>query len=132
VKADTTAIVGKPLKLAASVTDDGIPKPRRRAPAANAAASSAPPMPLPPGAAPKPRFTLGLRIRWILYRGPDSGGDVTFDEDSSKPVVGATTAALETGASFSKPGTYWLRAIATDGLLETPYDLKLTVIEPRN
>lgn len=127
VNADTTAIVGKALKLAASATDDGIPKPRRRAPSASAA-SAAPPMPLPPGAAPKPRAILGLRVRWILYRGPDSGGDVTFAEDSSKPALGATEAALATEASFSAPGVYWLRAIATDGLLETPYDLRVTVI----
>ena len=130
VKADTTAIAGKSLKLTASTTDDGIPKPRRRAPSVNASAASTP-MPLPPGAAPRPRAILGLRIRWVLYRGPDSGGDVTFDEDTSKPALGATTAELATNATFTKPGTYWLRAIATDGLLETPYDLKLTVIEPR-
>jgi hypothetical protein len=127
VNADTTAIVGKPLKLVASATDDGIPKARRRAPAP-VAANAAPPMPLPPAAAPKPRAILGLRVRWILYRGPNGGGDVSFAEDSSKPTVGATEAALATEASFSAPGVYWLRAIATDGLLETPYDLKVTVI----
>jgi hypothetical protein len=127
VNADTTAIVGKPLKLAASATDDGIPKARRRA-APPVAANAAPPMPMPPGAAPKPRAILGLRVRWILYRGPNSGGEVSFAEDSSKPAMGATEAALATEASFSAPGVYWLRAIATDGLLETPYDLKVTVI----
>jgi hypothetical protein len=127
VNADTTAVVGKPLKLSASTTDDGIPKPRRRAGAASA--STSPPMPRPPGAAPKPRAMLGLRIRWILYRGPDSGGDVSFGEDSSKAALGATTAELATDATFSKPGTYWLRAIATDGLLEKPYDLKVSVID---
>ena len=130
VKADTTAIVGKPLKLSAVASDDGIPKPRRR-PAVAGTAPKDPPL-LPPGAAPKPRAVLGLRVQWILYRGPDSGGDVDFDQEGSKPTIGATEAQLETGATFSAPGTYWLRAVASDGLLETPYDLKVTVIgQPR-
>jgi hypothetical protein len=133
VNADTSAIVGKPLKLTASATDDGIPKPRRRPPSANAATAAAP-MPLPPAAVLKPRALLGLRVRWILYRGPDSGGAAAFDQDSSKATVGATTSDLTTDVTFSTPGTYWLRAIATDGLLETPYDLKVNVIsgQPRN
>jgi hypothetical protein len=127
VNADTSAIVGKPLKLSASATDDGIPKARRRPPPANGAAAATP-MPLPPAATPKPRATIGLRVKWILYRGPNSGGQLAFGEDSSKAAVGATTAELATDVTFSKPGTYWLRAIATDGLLETPYDLKVNVI----
>jgi hypothetical protein len=127
VNADTTAVAGKALKLSASLKDDGIPKPRRRsvAPAAQAPSS---PLPLPPGATLKPRATLGLRVRWILYRGPDSGGEVSFDEDASRAAVGATEAQAATAATFSNPGVYWLRAIATDGLLETPYDFKVTVI----
>jgi hypothetical protein len=127
VNADTTAAVGKPLKISAAVTDDGIPKPRRRA-AAKSSQASAEPLPLPPAATPKPRAMLGLRVRWILYRGPESGGAADFSEDSSRAIVGATEAQAATEATFSKPGVYWLRAIATDGLLETPYDLKVSVI----
>ena len=130
VNADTTAVAGRPLKLMATASDDGIPKPRRRAPSVTPA-TAAPPMPLPPGAAPKPRAVVGLRVRWILYRGP-AGGSVSFGEESSKPTLGATAAELGTDVTFSIPGNYWLRAIATDGLLETPYDLKVTAIEAKN
>src|SRR5579863_5714172 len=124
VRGDQTVTVGKPLKLAASATDDGIPKARNRNPrAANSGLPAPPPrMPMPAGANPTPRAQLGLRIRWILYRAPDSGGTVSFDPDTAAPKVGAQAADLATDATFSAPGTYWLRAIATDGLLETPYD----------
>jgi len=127
VKGDTTVGVGKPLKLTASATDDGIPTPRNR----NRSASAPPPprMPLPPAAAPLPRAQIGLRIRWILYRAPAGGGRVAFEPDRSDILVGGTSAELATQVTFSAPGTYWLRAIASDGMLETPYDLKVTVIE---
>jgi hypothetical protein len=130
VHGDQTVTVGKPLKLAANATDDGIPKARNRNPRpANAGSPTPPPrMPMPAAATPAPRAQLGLRIRWILYRAPDSGGTVSFDQESGAPVVGAQAAELATEATFSAPGTYWLRAIATDGLLETPYDLKVTVL----
>jgi hypothetical protein len=128
VNGDTTASVGTALKLTASATDDGIPKARKRPAVANPAAAPAP-MPLPAAAAPRPRAQLGLRITWILYRGPDSGGSVTFDPDETKPVAGAVASELGTAATFSAPGVYWLRAVASDGLLETPYDLKVTVLK---
>jgi hypothetical protein len=127
VKGDTTVGVGNVLKLTASATDDGIPKARKRAPVAKSAEAPAP-MPLPAAAAPRPRAQLGLRVSWILYRGPDSGGNVSFDQEETRPAVGATSAELATGATFSAPGVYWLRAVASDGLLETPYDLKVTVL----
>jgi hypothetical protein len=128
VRGDTTVSVGGTLKLAATATDDGIPKPRTRNPSAANPAAGKQAMPLPPAATPPPRAQLGLRIKWILYRGPDSGGDVVFDQDSNAPVVGGTASELSNTATFSAPGVYWLRAIATDGTLETPYDLKITVI----
>ena len=126
VRGDTTVSVGGALKLTANATDDGIPKPRARNQAVNPAAKQA--MPLPPAATPTPRATLGLRIKWILYRAPSTGGEVVFDQDSNAPVVGGTTSELSNTATFNAPGAYWLRAIATDGTLETPYDLKVTVI----
>ncbi|MBZ5610349.1 MAG: hypothetical protein LAP38_18965 [Acidobacteriia bacterium] len=127
---DQTTVLGKPVKLTVSATDDGIPKPRVRAnrPAnATAAGASPPRMPLPPGATPTPRAQLGLRIRWMLYRAPAEGGKVAFEPESTRPVSGGQTAELTTEATFSAPGIYWLRAIASDGLLETPYDVKVTV-----
>ena len=103
-------------------------KPRVRNQSALNPAVAKQPMPLPPAAAPAPRAQLGLRIKWILYRAPDTGGEVVFDEDSNTPVVGGTSSELRNSATFSAPGTYWLRAIATDGMLETPYDFKVTVV----
>lgn len=123
---DQTVQAGKPVTLTVSATDDGIPKPRPRPNvAANAAGQARPP--LPPGAAPAPRAQLGLRIRWELYRAPPDGGRVSFEPENTRPVMGAQSVELATQAIFSAPGTYWLRAIASDGLLETPYDMKVTV-----
>jgi hypothetical protein len=120
---DQTAQAGKPVSLTASATDDGIPKPRARA----SAAASTPRTPLPAGATPPPRAQLGLRIRWELYRAPADGGHVVFEPENNRPVLGAQASELATQATFSAPGVYWLRAIASDGMLETPYDLKVTV-----
>jgi len=131
VRADSTASVGGALKLTATATDDGIPKPRTRNQSAVNPAAATPRMPLPPAATPPPRAQIGLKIKWILYRAPDAGGEVLFDPDSSAPVVGGTSTELSSSATFSAPGVYWLRAIATDGTLETPYDLKVTVIGSR-
>jgi hypothetical protein len=67
-------------------------------------------------------------VKWIVYRAPDGGGEVVFDKANNPPAVGATSSELINSATFTAPGNYWLRAIATDGLLETPYDLKVTAI----
>jgi len=127
VRGDTTVGVGQSLKLSASATDDGIPRPRNFTPS-NPNANAPAAMPMPPAAQPPPRARIGLRVRWIVYRAPDSGGEVTFDQNANTPVVGATASELATSATFSAPGTYWLRAIASDGTLETPYDFKVNVI----
>ena len=65
----------------------------------------------------------GVRIRWILYRGP---GKVRFDPDISSPVYGKPVTA-ETKATFSMPGTYRIRAIASDGALFSTYDIEVKV-----
>jgi hypothetical protein len=106
-----TVVAGSPaqtISLPASATlsvtaqDDGHPKPRGQR-------NARPPQ--------------GLRITWIQYRSP---GPVTFDppEDSAdfeKPLT------VTTKASFKVPGVYIFRAIASDGSLETPYDITVTV-----
>jgi len=107
--------VGQALKLTASATDDGIPKPRKR-PAIG-------PDGAPVGPAGRPQ---GLWIRWILYRAPVTGGHVTFSKESSTPVYGQTV-ECPTEATFSAPGEYWLQAIANDGGLDSMYDIKVTV-----
>jgi hypothetical protein len=96
---DQTIRFGQPATLTASATDDGIPKSRG------------------------PRG--GLVIKWILYRGP---GEVRFEPETSAPVSGKPAEGT-TQASFSAPGTYWIRAIASDGLLEANHDVKVTVAD---
>jgi hypothetical protein len=126
VKGDTAAVVGRVLTLAASATDDGLPKGRRPT-NFQVTPQKATPLPIPVTVAP--RAVRGLRIRWMLYRAPETGGSVTFDRGSTEPALGASAAELVTGATFSAPGTYWLRAVASDGMLETPYDLKVNVVK---
>jgi hypothetical protein len=97
---DLAGRVGTPLKLTASATDDGIPKPRTGRGAAG-----------------------GVQISWILYRGP---GSVRFNPRRSERVYGKAVEGT-TEATFSVPGDYWLRAVADDGLLDAFVDLKVTV-----
>lgn len=65
----------------------------------------------------------GVRIRWILYRGP---GPVQFEPALSPYVYGMPLKA-ETKASFSIPGDYRIRAIATDGALWSTHDIDVKV-----
>jgi hypothetical protein len=86
--------------LTATATDDGIP-----------------------GSEVGGRRPPGVQIRWILYRGP---GKVQFDPDLS-PVVHGKPVTSETKVSFSRPGGYRLRAIATDGWSFSTYDVDVQV-----
>jgi hypothetical protein len=96
--------------LTAGATDDGLPKPYRRAPSN-------------PDRDSQPRRPRGVQIKWIQYRGP---GKVTFEPDSS-PVIHGEPVNLATKASFSAPGVYVLRATANDGQLFTSRDVTVTV-----
>lgn len=78
--------------LSATVTDDGLPKPGARG----------------GGGGRGPR---GLRVDWTIYRGPQR---VTF-EPATTPVPDASGGKVSTTATFKVPGTYVLRAKATDG-----------------
>lgn len=103
-KPQQTASVGVPLSLSVSVVDDGIPKPRK-----------------PRGLGTPP--PVGVDVRWLHYRG---AGKVTFDPERSERIYGKPFDAA-TRATFSAPGEYLLRAVVSDGLLETPYDIHVTV-----
>ena len=109
------------LTLKVSAIDDGLPKPPRRTP--NAAIATAAAAPANPDPNNRRRRTQGLRIRWIQYRGP---GKVTFDPDNAPAVYGKPV-DLTTKVSFSAPGTYLLRAIASDGQLESIHEVTVTV-----
>ena len=96
--------------LMAAATDDGLPKPYRRAPSN-------------PDRDSQPRRPRGVQIKWIQYRGP---GTVTLAPDASAIVHGEPV-ALTSKATFSAPGTYVLRATANDGQLYTTRDVTVTV-----
>ena len=97
-----TIALSDTLTLIATATDDGRPKPL-----VDAAAGQQ-----------------GVRVRWILYRGP---GRVRFDPDIMSQRVYGKPATLETKVTFSVPGAYRLRAIANDGQLFSTYDVDVTV-----
>ena len=126
-----TVTVGQRVTLAASVSDDDLPK-RRSVAAVD---------PAKPG-----RFTVssatGLRLSWYVYRG---AGAVVFDppqikvwedtrESTNSPWAPGwkTPDAPRDGrwvvhATFSEPGTYVLRCLAHDGGLMTSEDLTFLV-----
>lgn len=108
--------------ISASFSDDGLPKPQAQAaPRADAAAAPA----TPPSAVAQTvdRRRPGIRIRWVHYRGP---GTVTFDPERTSPVYGKP-AEISSKVTFSAPGTYVLRAIASDTQLEAIADTTVVV-----
>jgi len=111
-----SANVASPVTLTASVTDDGLPKPQPpRAPRPGTI-----PQAQTNNAAERPRA--GLSVTWMQYRGP---AKVTFD--STGPIA-VTNGQAVTAAHFTTPGTYVLRATASDGALSTSADVAITVI----
>ena len=126
-----TARVGEPLALAATVTDDDVPRARPLAPA----------NPRRPGRITTDTAT-GLRFSWFVYRG---AGEAVFDppqiatwedtrvgRDSPWSPGWSTPEApedgrWETAVTFSRPGEYVLRALAHDGGLQTYEDVTVTV-----
>lgn len=98
---DQTIILPQTASLTVAVTDDGLPKPRRRR---EGQADAAPP---PPGVFAD--LNEGLTVEWSKYRGP---GQVTF-APGKQPVVSGGQAA--TKATFSASGDYVIQVIADDG-----------------
>ncbi len=88
--------------LTATATDDGLPK---------------------PGPGDRGGRVQGVQIRWIHYRGP---GKVQFDPEVSPAVYGKPL-TTQTKVSFSLPGTYRIRAIATDGAAFSTFDVDVKV-----
>jgi hypothetical protein len=132
VKVDPVPPVTLPntAKLTAYVTDDGLPKPIARRPTASTRQPSggdgggpianAPPV----TARVRLRPPQGLSVMWVQYRGP---GKVTFDPPDYEVVVGGKVTAT---ATFSEPGTYVLRAIASDSIEQTTENVTVTVAAP--
>jgi len=116
-----TITLPSPLTLKVSAIDDALPKPPRRTP--NAATATPDAAPANPDVNARRRRAEGLRIRWIQYRGP---GKATFDP-VNVPAVYGKPVDLTTKVSFSAPGVYLLRAIASDGQLESIHEVTVTV-----
>jgi hypothetical protein len=60
-----------------------------------------------------------------MYRGP---GQVRFDPDIMSNRVYGKPVTLATKVTFSGPGAYRLRAIASDGQLFSTFDVDVTVL----
>ena len=109
------ARAGSALTLTALVSDDGLPKPRvpKAAPAATLGTAQT------DRASAGPR--LGLNVTWFEYRGP---AKVVFDNPG--PIL-VSNGQAATRANFAVPGTYVLRATASDGALQTTSDITINV-----
>jgi hypothetical protein len=97
-----TVTLPAPATLNVTATDDGLPK---------------------PGPGDRGGRVQGVQIRWILFRGP---AGVKFDPEVSPPVYGEPVTS-ETKVTFSAPGDYRIRAIATDGAAFSTYDVDVKV-----
>jgi hypothetical protein len=122
------ARAGTPVAITASVTDDGIPGERKpRAPRTlEPTLRGAPPSPVNVPMPQRPRPPLVLSVLWMVYRGP---AGVAFDPEG---YVKVADGKVEVKATFSRAGTYTLRAFAHDGLLRTPADVTVNVDGPNS
>src|SRR5471030_409464 len=114
---------GTAITLSANVTDDGLPAPSKPRPPRplEPTLRGAPPSPVNVPLPARPRPPQGLSVLWMLYRGPAA---VTFDPDGYAKVADGK---VNVKATFTRAGTYTLRAFASDGLLRTPADITITV-----
>ena len=116
---------GTPVTITATVTDDGIPPPmtkprapRQVEPTLRGAPPSPVNVPLPTRPRPVPN---AISVLWQVYRGP---AHVTFDPEGYVKVVDGK---VEVKATFTKPGSYTIRAFGHDTLLRAPTDIVVTV-----
>lgn len=146
------AVVGRPVRIVAKVTDDGLPRRETgRLPvdsAGNLDLARATRM-------PPSRITVekiaGLNMSWFVYRGPnevESQNAVTFDPpqvavwEDTRPFSNSPWAPFWippelpedgrwiTEVTFTEPGTYVLRGRADDGGLYTDEDVTVRVRPP--
>ena len=130
-----TVSAGEPVTLQAVATDDGKPEPRPLLGQTRGIRVRG-------GGRVAPHAATGLRLSWIVYRGP---GEVVFDppqlktwEDMRDGGGSPWSDGFETPppppgnrwvtrATFSEPGTYVLRCLAHDGGLQTYEDVTFVV-----
>ena len=108
------ARVGSAVTLTAAVADDGLPKARvpKERPAVDSSKAQS---------NTSVRSRIGLGVTWFEYRGP---AKVAFDDTGSIQV---NSGQAVTKAHFPEPGTYVLRATATDGALSATSDITINV-----
>ena len=133
VASQATASVAAPLVLTATVTDDGLPVPRKE-PRKAAVGQETPPtlkpdpnqpeivLSVPEVAARRGAYGApqGLRLNWIVWRGPENA---KFDQ----PSIPVKDQKATVQVTFSQPGTYILRGTANDGELKVEKDVTVTV-----
>ena len=124
--------------LVARVTDDGLPvvreidpnRPRRgsndpptlqRGPDDIEPPHNVPSVPNRRGAGVQQPRVRGLRVSWIVWRGP---AGVSFEP---APTVAVEDGQATVTAAFTAPGNYVLRATANDNLLTTEHDVAVSV-----
>ena len=114
---------GAPLTLSARVSDDGLPAPSKPRPPrpVEPTLRGAPPSPVNVPLPARPRPPQGLSVLWMVYRGP---AGVAFEPEGYAKVADGK---VDVKATFTRPGTYTLRAFASDGLLRAPADVTVTV-----
>jgi hypothetical protein len=103
-----TVTANSPATLKVTVTDDGLPKQRPGEKDSGGQVTGG---------------VQGVQVRWIIYRG---SGKVQFDPLVTAAVYGKPFTA-ETKATFSAPGDYRIRAIASDAALFSTYDIDVKV-----
>jgi hypothetical protein len=115
--------LGTALALTAAVTDDGLPAPAKTRPPRplEPSLAGAPPSPINVPLPARPKPPQGLSVLWQVYRGP---AGAAFEPDG---YVKVADGKVHVTATFGQPGTYTLRAFASDGLLRRPADVTLVV-----
>jgi hypothetical protein len=133
VDAPAAVALSGTLRLATTVTDDGLPKPKAARP--RAVGQETPPalkpdpdqpdviLNLPQVGARRRAEAQGLLVRWIVWRGP---ANAAFDADAV-PVHNGQAVVT---ARFTTPGTYVLRGTANDGELQVSKDINVRVSGP--
>jgi len=112
--------VGEPVKVTASISDDGLPKPREttKRPGTTASDATRIQQQTNSNAPVRPR---GLTVSWMQIRGP---AKIELDPASAAPITDGKGVVT---ARFIQPGAYVLRATANDGALATKSDVTINV-----
>jgi hypothetical protein len=136
--APATVSLSDRLTLTARVADDGLPKPREKRTVVIGQESPPTLLPLPgaaevpvnvpeapdPGRARRGSGPQGLTVSWLAWRGPAAA---TF---SPQGAAGVKDGQAVVTAVFKQPGTYVLRAKATDGALSSDAKEVIVTVTP--